>query len=85
MATVARPRVNLRTGPSTDFPIIRVVVEGESYPILAKDATGDWYMLDRGNGQIGWISAPLVTVAGDVDSILVAANLPSPPEPTATP
>jgi Tol biopolymer transport system component len=80
---VTSPRVNLRGGPGTDFPVVGGATAGTVFPILGRNAAGDWYFIDRGEGQTAWIAAFLGTVSGDATTIPVAEDTPS-PTPIAT-
>lgn len=46
--------VNVRRGPSTDFPIIFVAHKGETYPLISFSPTTGWYQIETpaGNGYI---------------------------------
>lgn len=49
-----RRSVNVRRGPSTDFPIMFVAHGGDSFPLLAVSPSTGWYKIetDRGTGYI---------------------------------
>lgn len=81
---VASSALNVRSGPGTDYPIIAALQQGEIANITGKNTNGDWWEIALANGQTGWVFGSLVTTAGDVTGVAVAANIPAPP-PTATP
>ncbi len=99
-APPSRPRVavdssnavNVRSGPSTVYPVVGQVNPGSSLEVTGRNTTGDWWQVCCVAGQTGWISAALVTPPqGDQRDILVAASPPTPlptatalPRPTAT-
>lgn len=71
--------VNVRSGPSTNFSAI-----GTLAPNAFAPATGiyqNWYEIDY-NGQIGWVSATVVTPNGPCD--MLPAATPPMEEPMAT-
>ena len=81
----ANDGMNVRSGPGTAFPIVGALQAGESASAIAKTAAGDWWQVLLASGQEGWVFAQLVTPSGNVDSVAVAANIPTPPPPPPTP
>jgi formylglycine-generating enzyme required for sulfatase activity len=75
--------VNVRGGPGTNYPKLGTLTAGRSYTIIGKDGAGGWLEFIY-NGDPAWVSADLVSVTGDIEAIVVEANIPSPP-PTAQP
>lgn len=73
--------VNLRGGPGTNYDVVGQLNPGAAYRILAKNEAGDWWQVDKGNGESAWIIGQLVNTGGDIQSIAVAENIPAPPEP----
>lgn len=74
--------LNIRSGPSTDYPIYGVANPGASAEIVGRNAEGGWWAVkiptNLSPDGIGWASADFVTVTGDT------ANLPviqAPPPP----
>ncbi len=51
--TVAVNKLNLRSGPSTIFKIIKCLVKGDRLEILEQN--GDWYMVTILDGKTGWV------------------------------
>lgn len=49
-----RRSVNVRRGPSTDFPVLFVAHGGDSFPLLAVSPSTGWYKIEtpRGDGYI---------------------------------
>ena len=72
--------VNVRQGPSTQYPVIGQVQPGVVYRILGKNQGGDWWQLDL-DGQVGWTIGSLVSSAGDLNSVSVITDIPAPPAP----
>lgn len=82
--TVTYPeQINVRSGPmfaGLSYPIIGVLLPGETAPALGRTAGGEWieiYYLGV-PGNVGWIYAPLVSISPGFVPILL-------PPPTATP
>lgn len=84
MATITTQVLNVRGGPGTNYPIIGQVLQGERYPILARNAAGTWWRIDF-DGVPGWVYAALVEASGDAASVPIMHDLPTPPPPTPTP
>lgn len=76
--------VNVRSGPSVDFPVVDSLDAGESAAITGKSTAADWWEIALSGGDNGWVLAQLVTTSGDVSSVAVPADLPVAPA-TATP
>ncbi|MBN2258854.1 MAG: SH3 domain-containing protein [Anaerolineaceae bacterium] len=71
-------QVNVRSGPSTLYPKVGVLLAGQTAP--AKGRNGDWILIDYAGVPTGtaWIYGPLVTVSGGALPIVE-------PPPTPTP
>jgi SH3-like domain-containing protein len=54
--------VNVREGPGTAFTTIAVLDPGTGVTVIEPDDTGDWLMIEMEDGDVGWISAPLLRV-----------------------
>ncbi len=70
---------NVRTGPSTLYPVRAIVREGDTFEILARSASGKWYNICCVENREGWIHADLVQVVGDTTHLSVIT--PTPPAP----
>ena len=81
MATINRA-MNVRRGPGTHYAIIVVADIGEEFPIIGKNASGDWWQIDY-RGEKAWIYAPYVkaTNAGNVRIAPSPTPLPAPTPP----
>lgn len=55
--------VNLREGPGTDYDRIATLAAEEAVRGLAK--IGDWYRVERSNGNTGWVHTNYLRAAGD--------------------
>ena len=88
---IATNNVNVRLGPSTDYPEIGILLAGQTAPVVGRSADGTWYVISfpTNLGDQGWVSADVVTAA-NVENVPVIAPpaLPAPgetPSPTAAP
>lgn len=82
MATVNldQEQINVRSGPSQDYPIVGVLEQGEKVPALGRSVGGDWVEIAYPvvDGGVAWVYAYLVTISGGELPIIV-------PPPTPTP
>jgi uncharacterized protein YraI len=63
----------VRSGPGTEYSIIGVILEGDSYTANGRDSTSNrWLRVDY-NGTEGWIAASVVTVTGDPTTLEVVS------------
>jgi hypothetical protein len=74
---------NVRSGPSTDYDAVGVLVAGQQAPALGRTSGGDWIKIvyPGGPGGEGWVYSPLVDLAGTVPLL----EPPPTPTPRVTP
>ncbi len=72
--TIASDLVNVRSGPGTEYELVGSAATGESFAIVAKNATGDWWEICCVGGQNGWVFGELATVQ-NTENVAVAADL----------
>jgi hypothetical protein len=78
--------VNVRSGPSTGFPVVGVLAFGQSCPVIGRDTLSGWWLVQCPAGLIGWVSMDLVNIVGDPNSVpLYAVSGPAPAAPVQTP
>jgi|YNPNPStandDraft_1061719.scaffolds.fasta_scaffold06395_2 uncharacterized protein YraI len=82
VGTVNAAVVNVRSGPSTAYPIITQATRGSVYRITGRNAAGTWWQVCCVRNRNGWIWARLLTVKGDTSGVPV---VPAPPRPTPRP
>jgi hypothetical protein len=77
------PDINVRSGPSVDYPIIGKLLAGQQVPAFGRSPGGDWVQISfpQGPGGVGWVYSYLVTIAGN----LPIAVPPPTPTPRVTP
>jgi biotin carboxyl carrier protein len=86
--TVTSATVNVRSGPGTSYSRIGQLKAGQSYEIIGKNDTGDWWQFSF-NGDAAWVAAQMVQASG-AEAVEVAANIPALPtavkrQPAAAP
>jgi hypothetical protein len=86
---VTSPNLNIRAGPSTDFPIIGAMKAGDTATIIGRNADRRWWYVQRNEAR-GWSIADTTysRVVGDTANVPLVASPPTPvpsaPPPTAT-
>lgn len=55
---VKNPTVNVRSGVSTNHPIVFKAQKGTPFKVLKKE--GQWYQIEHADGYKGWISTSVV-------------------------
>ncbi len=73
-AVVTGSHINLRSGPGTNHDVLGTVNQGDKLPIL--DKQGDWYKVQKSDGQAAWIAGWLVKVENSTASKPSASNSP---------
>lgn len=76
-------RLNIRSGPSTDYPILLVAAAGEQFTAVGSVSAQDWWQVCCINGELAWVVAEAVTFVGDETAVPPAIDIP--PAPTAEP
>jgi uncharacterized protein YraI len=78
--------LNVRSGPSTAFPVLTVLAPGSVVPIIGRVADNTWWQV-RAGAIIGWVSAQFTNVYGNCTGIPIVASPPTPTSsaPTVTP
>jgi hypothetical protein len=83
-ATVrANSSINVRMGPSTDYPAIDALDTGVTAMVIGKNADGTWWNINRPSGGTGWVAGSVTTALCIPDALQIVAAPPLPP--TAVP
>jgi hypothetical protein len=81
---IASVNANIRTGDSTLYAAIGVLLRGRSAPVLGISSTGSgWFYVQLTDGTKGWISPLVVAKTGDFSNVPSVTPPPLPP-PVAT-
>ena len=82
VATVAisDARLNVRSGPGVEYPIIGKASPGAEYAVTGRNSPGTWLQLrlDDLNGNSGWVDATFLAVIGDISTLPEPAVPPAP-------
>lgn len=68
--TVTGSYVRIRTGPGTDYKVVRIGNQGDTYPVLEKK--GQWVHIQVDSTQSGWIAGWLVSDSNQSGSSAVS-------------
>ena len=71
--------MNVRNGPGTGFDVVDQIAPQKKYSVIGKHV--DWWLVDLGNNQSGWVYAP-VNVTRFVGNAEAVPDIASPPTPT---
>ncbi len=78
-------RMNVRGGPSTNFPVVGSVNGGTALVITGATPAGDWYRVEMAGVESAWVFASLTTVIGPAADIVKLTPEELPVEPTPSP
>lgn len=56
---VKAKRLNMRLGPSKQYDVITVLIEGA--PVFPQNADKDWRLVRTANGFLGWVYGPMLS------------------------
>ncbi|MBN1287559.1 MAG: SH3 domain-containing protein [Anaerolineae bacterium] len=68
VTVTAEEAVNLRKGPSTDYPIVATLYADDPVPAVGRNEDGSWVAVNTGLVR-AWVSVAVVDVVGDVGSL----------------
>jgi uncharacterized protein YraI len=72
--------LNLRSGPGTAHPVIGKLQQGAILNVIARTSDGEWLQVTAsGGGTSGWVAGAFVALDTDLQSIPIAAVIPTPP------
>ncbi len=77
----AREAVNVRTGPSTAYVVLRILGAGEQAAVTGHNGSRTWWQIQG----TGWVYSDYVSTSGNCTNVPVASYPPPPPTRTPTP
>ncbi len=70
LSVSADPRVNVRMGPSEEYPVLTRLPLNTDVDVLAVHSRPLWYQIAMpGEGPIGWVRSDMATVTGDMAKV----------------
>jgi len=87
-AIVLAPALNVRSGPSTLYPVLTTVPAGTILTVLGRNDVNTWIAVQLADGTQGWVTRTLTDYNYISPNVLSAEPLPTPtmiPGVTATP
>lgn len=83
---ITREVQNVRMGPSTVYDVLGQVRRGETFQVIGANLNFTWVAISF-RGQTGWLSADILDIVGNRNTVplLQAPPTPTPPPATATP
>jgi len=84
-AVISAATVNVRSGPSTDYPVVGSAVAGQSCAVTGRNQEATWWQLSCTGGISGWAFGELLALAGPINTVgIVQTALPPTPLPPTT-
>ncbi|NLM33972.1 MAG: SH3 domain-containing protein [Clostridiales bacterium] len=75
--TVTASKLNMRSGPSTDYSILHTLWQGNTVKVIGE--SNGWYKIQLSNGNTGWVSGDYLKLG-----TTATPSTPTPSTPTAT-
>lgn len=82
-----RSRLNVRSGPGTEHPILAKALYNQSFPALARNHAATWVQIElpKAQGGFGWVSIEFVNLSEPVANLPVSDQINGAPLPTPPP
>lgn len=68
--------INVRSGPDTRYPVIGSLLFREVRPIVGRDASAPWWLIQLNERQTGWVADAVVEVQGNTTAVPIVAAPP---------
>ncbi|MEZ4642375.1 MAG: SH3 domain-containing protein [Chloroflexota bacterium] len=81
--TITGTRVNIRSGPGTDYAVIQTLDKDDTAPAVGFNSEQTWVQIELPDNTLGWVSADLVDIDNS-DQIIVTDALPAPVATTSS-
>ena len=82
VAMVIADKLNVRSGPGTDYDGIGEVAKGDELEVIGRNRNSTWFRVKLRDEQTGWVSGKWISLNVSSSGIPIA---PAPPEPTRRP
>lgn len=84
VGTVVSSALNVRTGPSTAFSIVRSISRGTEFTVLGQNKSGAWLFVRLRDNTEGWLARAYTNFTGIVQ-VVPSPKPPTQPNPTPRP
>lgn len=68
--------INVRSGPDTRYPVVGSLLFREVRPIVGRDASAPWWLIQLNERQTGWVADEVVEVQGNTTAVSIVAAPP---------
>jgi uncharacterized protein YraI len=69
LGEVAVDALNLRIGPGTNHPVLRILNKGQELEIYGRNENHDWLLIELPSGTQGWVAAEFVETGTDISAL----------------
>lgn len=78
-AIVRTGELNLRTGPTFEYPVVDILADGDELTVIGVNADDSWLEVVTVTGTTGWVVSDLVEINIDLATVPWNPNVPPPP------
>jgi len=71
-AVVTAARLNVRSGPGTNYEVITMLAKGDTHAAIARNATSQWILIELDPANRGWVSALFISLDTPISDLPVA-------------
>jgi hypothetical protein len=82
---VVAPKLNVRGGPGTGYPILAVAIQGDAFVVKGQNASCAWLQVVTPQGKTGWVSGATNFVLMNLECSGIAQGEFEPPPTPAAP
>ncbi|MBN1430017.1 MAG: SH3 domain-containing protein [Anaerolineae bacterium] len=74
-AAIVTGRLNMRTGPGMNYPIVSTLTEGDRVSLLGRNSNGKWVLVRALDSYVGWINTGYLASGMPISALtLTGAN-----------
>ena len=88
VATITATQLNIRSGPTQNDAVVRLVDQGAQFEVLGRSDDGQWVQLGENGQAVGWAAAEFVSISGGGaatgEATAGGGSAPAPSQPTGS-
>jgi polysaccharide biosynthesis protein PslG len=84
-ATINASQLNIRSGPGTNYDIVRTATQGQQFDLVAVSEDRTWVQIAENGAPVGWTAAEFLTIQGDLADVGRASTVAESTQPQAQP